>query len=215
MLKIKKKMPEYITHKDKIILNLLKKYNCGGRLKVLDVGAGDKPMDKKLPQNMEYITLDVDKNRKPDIIANLEEKLPIKKEEFDFVIASEVLEHTIYPRKIIKELKRITKKNGFIIISMPNEYNFYLRIKFLLGMQNNTEIPFRDDLYKNHIHKAKVKDLLKFYNKEFNVKEINYSWDSFSNKKLLQKVDKIVYHLLMPFSKNLFSRSVIMIGRND
>jgi len=130
-------------------------------------------------------------------------------------MASEVLEHTFYPKDIVNELKRITKKGGFVIISMPNEYNLYLRLKFFLGIQNNTEIPFRKDLYHNHIHKARVGDLLRFYDEEFKMKEVVYSWDSFSAKKFLQKIDNIIHYLFMPFSKSLFSRSVIMIGRND
>ncbi|MFA4952610.1 MAG: class I SAM-dependent methyltransferase [Candidatus Pacearchaeota archaeon] len=205
----------YITHKNKEILRLIKKYNKEEEIKILDVGAGEKPLEKFLPENIKYSSLDIDPKRNPDIVANLEKKLPIKDRSYDFVIASEVLEHTIYPKKIVKELKRITKNGGFIIISMPNEYNLYLRLKFFLGIQNNTEIPFREDLYRNHIHKARVKDLLKFYKEEFNVNEIVYSWDSFSDRKFLQKIDRIIYHFLMPVSKNLFSRSVIMIGKND
>ncbi len=205
----------YIAHKDREILRLIKKYNKEKNIKILDVGAGDKPLKRFLPDNIKYLSLDIDSKRNPEILADLEKKLPIKNEEYDFVIASEVLEHTIYPRKVIKELKRITKKNGFIIISMPNEYNLYLRLKFFLGIQNNTEIPFREDLYKNHIHKARVIDLIKFYNELFNVTEISYSWDSFSDKKFLQKIDNIIHYILIFLSKSLFSRSVIMIGKVD
>lgn len=204
---------EYITHKDREILRLIKKYMGEKEIKILDVGAGDKPLKKFLPENVKYFSLDIDPKRNPDIVASLEKKLPIKKESYDFIIASEVLEHTIYPRKIMKEIKRITKKDGFIIISMPNEYNFYLRLKFLLGIQNNTEIPFREDLYRNHVHKARLRDLVQFYEEELNVKEIIYSWDSFSNNEFLQKIDKIIYNFFLPISKSLFSRSAIAIGK--
>ena len=74
-----------------------------------------------------------------------------------------------YPKDIIKEIKRIIKKDGLIIITLPNEYNFYLRIKFLLGIQNNTEIPFRKDLWKNHIHRANVNDIINLYKEEFKI----------------------------------------------
>lgn len=208
-------MNNYSTHKDKIIAKLIRKYSKNKKESLLDVGAGNKPFKEKLPRSIKYFSLDLDKKRNPDIVADIEKKLPIKDKEYDFVVCTEVLEHTLYPKNIIKELKRITKKPGFLIISMPNEYNFYLRLKFLLGVQNNTEVPFRDNLWKNHIHRARVKDLLKFYYKNFDVLKVEYSWDSFSNKKLLQFIDKFIHNLMKGLSKNLFSRSVIIIAKNS
>ena len=202
-----------MKNKDIQILKLLKKYNKDKILKVIDIGAGSKPLENKVPKNMVYTSLDVDSNCKPDIVCDLDKKLPIKDKTYDFVICTEVLEHTLYPREIIKEIKRITKENGFIIITLPNEYNFYLRLKFLLGIQNNCEVPFREHLWENHIHKPRIQDLIKLYNECFEVKEIVYSWDSFSDKKYLRFIDKIIRIFLMPVSKNLFARSAIMIGK--
>lgn len=203
-----------MKYKDSIILRLLNKYNKNKdkKIKVIDIGAGDQFLRDRLPEKVRYISLDIDENSKPDIVCDLNKRLPIKNNSYDFVICTEVLEHTLYPRKIIKEIKRITKQDGFIIITLPNEYNFYLRFKFLLGIQNNTEIPFRKDLWKNHIHKARVKDIIRLYNEEFNVIEITYSWDSFSGNKFYLFIDKFIRNLLMPLSKNLFARNVIMIG---
>ena len=200
--------------KDKIIINFIKKYDKG-KIKILDVGAGDKLMKKELEKFSIYHSLDIDKSKNPDILCDLNKRFPIKDDSYDFVICSEVLEHTFYPKKIIKEIKRVVKKEGFIIISLPNEYNFYLRLKFVLGMQNNTEIPFREDLWKNHIHKARIKDILRLYKEEFKSIEIKYSWDSFSGKRVFLILDKIIRNFLMPLSKNLFSRSVIMIGNKN
>ena len=165
---------EYLAYKDKIILDLIKKYRQKKDGKIIDVGAGNKPFLKVLPKDMEYLSIDIDPKRKPTILCDIEKKLPLKDKEYDFVICSEVLEHTLYPKEVVKELKRIVKDNGFIIISMPNEYNFYLRLKFLLGVQNNTEIPFREKLWKNHIHKARVKDLIYFYKENLDIQEIAY-----------------------------------------
>ena len=40
-----------MTHKDKIILELVKRYTSDkDEIKVLDVGAGDKPLHGKLPK---------------------------------------------------------------------------------------------------------------------------------------------------------------------
>lgn len=50
-------------------------------------------------------------------------KLPFKDNYFDFIVCSEVLEHLKNDQKGLKELKRVLKKKGKIIITVPN-YNF-------------------------------------------------------------------------------------------
>lgn len=40
---------------------------------------------------------------------------------FDLVILPEVLEHLDYPEKGLEELKRVTKKGGYLILGVPNE----------------------------------------------------------------------------------------------
>ena len=199
--------------KDKIILDFIEEYSTGMKIKMIDIGSGSSPLKSILPKNIEYTSLDIEHRSNPDILCDLNKEFPVKSKEYDFAICTEVLEHTFYPRKIIREIKRITKDDGFIIISLPNEYNFYLRIKFLFGIQNNTEIPFREDMWMNHIHKARIKDLINLYEQEFNVKQIAYSWDSFSGRKLNLFFDKIIRSFLILISKSLFARSVIFIGR--
>jgi len=201
-----------MKQKDEIILSLLKKYNKNKEIKVIDIGAGEQFLKNKVPKNMKYTSLDIDPKNKPDILCDLNKKFPLKSESYDFVFCTEVLEHTLYPKKIIKEIKRITKKNGLIIITLPNEYNFYLRLKFLLGIQNNDAVPFREELWRNHIHRARIQDIIQLYKNEFIVKELIYSWDSFSGKRFYLVIDKIIRTFFLPLSKNLFARSAIMIG---
>lgn len=45
----------------------------------------------------------------------------IKNEIFDVVISNSVLEHVSDPLNVLRELKKITKKNGKLIISVPHE----------------------------------------------------------------------------------------------
>lgn len=56
---------------------------------------------------------------KDSIIADLDKPIPIENEKFDFVVMSEVLEHMENPEKQINEAKRILKKGGFLIITIP------------------------------------------------------------------------------------------------
>ncbi len=49
--------------------------------------------------------------------------LPYQKHYFDFVIASEILEHLTDDLKALAEIKRVLKPNGLLAITIPN-YNF-------------------------------------------------------------------------------------------
>ena len=48
-------------------------------------------------------------------------KQPFKDKEFDVVVACEVIEHMENPWDLIKEMKRVVKDDGHIIISTPRE----------------------------------------------------------------------------------------------
>lgn len=47
-------------------------------------------------------------------------KLPFPDNSFDIVIAIESIEHTKNPQKAVDEVIRVTKKNGYFIITTPN-----------------------------------------------------------------------------------------------
>ena len=53
------------------------------------------------------------------------EHFSIEKENLDFVICSEVLEHLKYPHKALNLIKGILRNNGLLIITVPNGYGPY------------------------------------------------------------------------------------------
>ena len=114
----------------KIALDFLPKIDK--KLNLLEVGAQHGILEKFLPENISYVSLDMDEHSDYNVDLN-KEKMPFDDENFDIVVCLETLEHTLYPSKIIEELKRVLKKDGTMILSMPNEYNFYLRLHYLFG----------------------------------------------------------------------------------
>jgi len=69
-------------------------------------------------------TLDINPESKATIIADLcdrNESL-IPTEHYDFVVCTEVLEHTVRPWDAINEIHRILKRGGVLILSVP--FNF-------------------------------------------------------------------------------------------
>lgn len=47
-------------------------------------------------------------------------KLPFNANSFDLIINYEVIEHLVDPEKALKEMKRVMKKNGFVIVAMDS-----------------------------------------------------------------------------------------------
>jgi SAM-dependent methyltransferase len=59
-------------------------------------------------------------------------KLPIKSNCIDCVKCTELLEHVEYPEKVLKEISRVVKPQGFLVLSVPflieihgDPYDFY------------------------------------------------------------------------------------------
>jgi len=101
-----------------------KKYARG---KLLDVGCGQKPYENFFSDSIsEYIGIDlpqsVSANKLPkraDIYYDINKGLPFESDSFDTVLCTEVLEHVQEPSYLIKEINRVLKKGGYLILSAP------------------------------------------------------------------------------------------------
>lgn len=127
---------------------------------ILDVGAGDGLLAEILLKDAKTLTaLDISLKRIKRcaerckngyfIVADAE-KLPFKKENFNCIIASELIEHLIEPEKFLRSAYNVLKKRGTLIISTPSGL-FY---------ENNLDEILKD----HHLHTfspKRLKSLLK------------------------------------------------------
>lgn len=113
-------------------------FNKEERGKVLDIGCGDGDYGYNL-QKMGFDVIagdmDVDRFRYKDLIkfqrCNVVERLPFDDNSFNFIVLAEVIEHLKNPYDVVKELKRILKPGGKLILSTPNILNLKSRVRFL------------------------------------------------------------------------------------
>lgn len=63
------------------------------------------------------------------------EELPFKDNTFDLVICNQVLEHLKNYKKVIDDLIRTTKNQGYIAVGIPNLAHLINRIYLLFGIQ--------------------------------------------------------------------------------
>ena len=64
---------------------------------------------------------------------------PFREEQFDVVVCLGLVEHFTYPIENIKNLLKITRKNGVLLIEMPNFRNVFYYLK---SLKRKAEMPF-------------------------------------------------------------------------
>ena len=92
--------------------------------KLLDVGAYRGLLKSCIPSSIEYQGVDLQDWGFSYIAAvDLNESgLPFNDNQFDYIYATNIIEHLLIPPdRILKEIKRVCKPNATIIISLPND----------------------------------------------------------------------------------------------
>lgn len=97
------------------IKTVIEKYQKGY---TLDIGAGNSPYRFLCKGNM-YFSMDISPKKNVNIVADAN-LLPFKDQTFDTILCLLMLEHTKKPHKIVKEISRILKPSGTLIIAVPH-----------------------------------------------------------------------------------------------
>lgn len=93
----------------------------------LDFGCGIKPY-QKLFKTTEYVGVEIEtENKKADIVYYDGRTIPFGDETFDCIICSQVFEHIPNLQEITKELHRVLKKDGYILLTIPFIYPEHLQ----------------------------------------------------------------------------------------
>lgn len=133
------------------IKNIFSKVKRG---KVLDLGCGDGDYSKMLKGlGFEIVACDLDEGifKYKDEIqfekCDITEKLDFSDNFFDYILFLEVIEHLRNPYFVMKEISRILKLNGALLISVPNILNLKSRLRFLFeGVFNYFREPPLDQI---------------------------------------------------------------------
>lgn len=90
---------------------------------ILDLGCGKKPYENLFTKANSYIGLDIKpeniiRNNRADIFYD-GTNFPFSNQQFDIVICNQTLEHVENVNSFFSEIKRVLKKNGLILITVP------------------------------------------------------------------------------------------------
>jgi SAM-dependent methyltransferase len=104
---------------------------------VLDIGAGEGAFSQRLiDEGFEVQAVDFQEDRfranaecqRVDLNTDFHDKWT---NEFDLIVAIEVIEHLFNPRHFINNCLRVLKSNGYLLLTSPNTENWISRIRFL------------------------------------------------------------------------------------
>lgn len=119
----------------------------GSNKKVLDVGCADGYLGKEFKNNGCFVVgiegmaqrIKTAREILDDVVTgNIEgvKTLPYPENFFDVIVFADVLEHLMMPEAVLANFKKYLKKEGSIIISVPNIARIDVRLKLLLGKFN-------------------------------------------------------------------------------
>ncbi|MCP4255721.1 MAG: class I SAM-dependent methyltransferase [Candidatus Scalindua sp.] len=120
--------------------------------------------------------------------------LPFDDNYFDVVIATDILEHLFDPKKLLFEIRRLLKVDGFAILSVPNHFYWKRRLSILFG-KGGVVLPFHNSNEYDYFH-------IRFFTVkgwEGLLKSVNFTiverfYDQFNNvpRGLPSSIDKIL-----------------------
>ena len=110
---------------------------------VLELGVGDASLTQRLFEagaivdGIEIDTVSADLARpycRSVMVDDLDDIRNVKLDEpYDLVIAADVLEHLRDPEFVLSKLKQRVKMGGYLVVSLPNVANLYVRLNALFG----------------------------------------------------------------------------------
>lgn len=122
------------------VMSVIKLMRCQKENYVLEVGCGAGNILKKLKVGRIF-GVDISERMirkcyqklagRGTVIKAFGERLPFRDGTFDRVICSEVIEHVLEPREIIKEISRVMKEDAIAVISIPHE-KMLSKVKMLI-----------------------------------------------------------------------------------
>lgn len=129
---------------------LTKSKNC--TVDVIDYDAEAIKTAKKRGKSRSFFQIDLN---------NLK-KLSIPARKYDYIVCADVLEHLLYPEKVVEFYLKYLKVGGKILISLPNIAFALYRLKLLLGRFDYEAVGVMD---RTHLHFYTLSSMKKMFDR--------------------------------------------------
>jgi SAM-dependent methyltransferase len=190
------------------MITLLEKYCCPEDKTVVDLGAGSNAISDYI-NCKKQTKIDFNEESQPHIVHDLSVNIPLDDDCCEIVIAGEILEHIYFSKNFLLEIKRILRKDGFLMLSVPNMCFLLYRIAWLLGIVP----PFAAKADYTYLPAGRPGGHVRDYSfKELEKILINLNFDiikSTTNGIIYKKL--YVPHFLIP---RTFGQKIIILAKN-
>ncbi len=133
---------------------------------VIDFGCGDGGLIDLINDKIQYTGVDISpkqieyakkhlqslKRKNAEVMQGDILNLKFKDNSFDAALVCDVVEHVLSPEKLFQEIKRVVKKNGYVVFSIPNEYLWEtaraILLRFPLRSPDHINAVFPSDIRK-------------------------------------------------------------------
>ena len=174
MQKISSEKEYFWTHQVRyaVILKHIEKLSRGKKLRILDIGCFPYHIGaalEALGHDVYGIASEHEPVKKKNVkVLNIEtQQFPFDNNFFDMVLCNEVIEHLVQSPLIpLREIYRVTKKGGYLMVTTPNIARSINRTKLLLGktIMFPFSVYFENDGKGNNIYHR--------HNREFTLNEL-------------------------------------------
>lgn len=159
--------PSGTEHEERRVRETIISFVDNNASKILDVGTGSAWVARHfIPRNISVTSFDISSVNVKKAVSSLQSpshsgivgdsfSLPFRDNSFDCIIASEVMEHVISPGEFIRELTRVLKPSGKLIISTP----YKEKLQYTLCIHCNKSTPLNA-----HIHSFDENKIRSFCN---------------------------------------------------
>lgn len=136
--------------------------------KILDLGCRDCALTKYYISGNEILGVDIDEGGLAICQKNLGIKTKLldlngdwelEKQNFDAVVAAELLEHLYYPKNVLQKIYDVLKPGGVFVGSVPHAFSLINRLRILFGKKAGT--PLADPTHINHFSYKEFEKMLK------------------------------------------------------
>lgn len=102
-----------------------------------------------------YLTKTKKKAPNASLVLGDAHHLPFREDVFDLVLCSEVLEHVLNPKMVLREIVRVSRKYVLLTVAGENLFHFFARKLGLVKMED----PYAD-FGHGHIHEMKISEIV-------------------------------------------------------
>lgn len=202
----------YIRERTKESLSNLKQLKNFGKKsgRLLDVGCGEGFFLKAATrEGWEAIGIEISSSHKPpteDCLYVIQEdilKVDLEENSFDAITFYDVLEHLPYPDEALKKSWTLLKKDGILVIRVPNEKFLRLKMKIISTFFNNDFVLkkinfsilgyYAPETHLYNFNQETLKKLLK--NNEFKIHGIHLGKFALGAGTIRWMIHYFVYHL--------------------